>query len=406
MGLTRARGPKAWLKGTALKRPRYLVVAEPGRDLTRLALERVAAERGWVMAHSPAEADALITCGPLSGELAAAAEVVWEQLPGPRARVDVDSPTGVESSLGHVLERLADDDFQCRDATTRPQEQPSDTGHAYTDKSDHGGMDQGGMDQGGMDQGGMDHGGMDMSGPGGIALASGGEDRDGLEMDVLHVQLGPVLGLWPSGLVVTVTLQGDVVVDAHAHHLDEAAAPERVDARVAACERAARILALAGSRYAAAAVRLRDALQMGTEVGSADTGRQIDLDGELAGLLARVQRSRTLRWSLRGLGDLKDDQIEKAGLPAGDQGDVHDRLIASLRLAADPVAAAPTSYGHRHRAVEALPSLLIGRELAEVRLTVASLDLESRGVFPEPEHGPDAGGADAAGGAVAAEAVA
>ncbi|WP_146211221.1 hypothetical protein [Quadrisphaera granulorum] len=284
--------------------------------------------------------------------------------------------------------------------------------HGDMDMSDHGDMDHDGMDMsdhGDMDHGGMDmsdHGGMDMSGPGGIALASGGEDRDGLEMDVLHVQLGPVLGLWPSGLVVTVTLQGDVVVDAHAHHLDEAAAPERVDARVAACERAARILALAGSRYAAAAVRLRDALQMGTEVGSADTGRQIDLDGELAGLLARVQRSRTLRWSLRGLGDLKDDQIEKAGLPAGDQGDVHDRLIASLRLAADPVAAAPTSYGHRHRAVEALPSLLIGRELAEVRLTVASLDLESRGVFPEPEHGPDAGGADAAGGAVAAEAVA
>ncbi|TNM60450.1 hypothetical protein FHN55_18710 [Streptomyces sp. NP160] len=395
-------------------------MAEPGRDVTRFALERVAAERGWVMAHSPAEADALITCGPLSGELAAAAEVVWQQLPGPRARVDVDSPMGVESALGHVLERLSDDDFQRRDATNRPQEQPTDSGHADMDMSDHGDMDMSdhgdmdhdGMDMsdhGDMDHGGMDmsdHGGMDMSGPGGIALASGGEDRDGLEMDVLHVQLGPVLGLWPSGLVVTVTLQGDVVVDAHAHHLDEAAAKERVDARVAACERAARILALAGSRYAAAAVRLRDALQMGTEVGSADTGRQIDLDGELAGLLARVQRSRTLRWSLRGLGDLKDDQIEKAGLPAGDQGDVHDRLIASLRLAADPVAAAPTSYGHRHRAVEALPSLLIGRELAEVRLTVASLDLESRGVFPEPEHGPDAGGADAAGGAVAAEAVA
>lgn len=53
--------------------------------------------------------------------------------------------------------------------------------------------------------------GMDMAGPGGVALASGAPDRDGLEMDRLHVQLGPVLASWPAGLVVWCTLAGDVV---------------------------------------------------------------------------------------------------------------------------------------------------------------------------------------------------
>src|SRR5699024_5964325 len=63
------------------------------------------------------------------------------------------------------------------------------------------------------------HGGMDMA-PGGIPLAQGGEDRDGLEMDVLHLALGPVLPFWPAGLVLRCSLQGDVVVDAEAAVID------------------------------------------------------------------------------------------------------------------------------------------------------------------------------------------
>src|SRR5260370_29378823 len=38
-----------------------------------------------------------------------------------------------------------------------------------------------------------------------------GADRDGLRLDQLHVPLGPVLPDWPAGLVVHLTLQGDVV---------------------------------------------------------------------------------------------------------------------------------------------------------------------------------------------------
>ena len=61
---------------------------------------------------------------------------------------------------------------------------------------------------------------MDMS-PSGIPLAEGGDDRDGLEMDVLHLPLGPVLPHWPAGVVLRCTLQGDVVVAAEASEVDE-----------------------------------------------------------------------------------------------------------------------------------------------------------------------------------------
>ena len=74
----------------------------------------------------------------------------------------------------------------------------------------------GDMDHGDMDHGDMDHGDMEMA-PGGIPLAEGAEDRDGLEMDVLVHPLGPLLDRWPGGLELRVTLHGDVVADAEAH---------------------------------------------------------------------------------------------------------------------------------------------------------------------------------------------
>ena len=45
----------------------------------------------------------------------------------------------------------------------------------------------------------MDHGGMSMPEPGGIPLAGGGPDRDGLEMDVLTVPLGPAAAALARG---------------------------------------------------------------------------------------------------------------------------------------------------------------------------------------------------------------
>lgn len=197
---------------------------------------------------------------------------------------------------------------------------------------------------------------MDMS-PGGIPLAAGGEDRDGLEMDVLHVRLGPVLPHWPAGLVLRCSLQGDVIVEARAELLD---APGREEHRgpgpARRLDSVASLLALAGWDDAAAeARRVRDT--------ALDTG---DAPG-LARLRRRVRRSWTLRWSLRGLRPLAEVDLHHHGLPSGLAGDAHDRL---LRLLDDPEDAGTTlSTDH-------VAHLVSGLDLATARVVLAGLDVQ------------------------------
>ncbi len=50
----------------------------------------------------------------------------------------------------------------------------------------------------------------------GLEMAGRGPDRDGLKLDQLHLSLGPVLADWPTGLMLRITLQGDVIQGAHA----------------------------------------------------------------------------------------------------------------------------------------------------------------------------------------------
>jgi hypothetical protein len=195
---------------------------------------------------------------------------------------------------------------------------------------DMGGMDMGGMDMGGMDMGGMDMGGMDMGGmevPGGLPMADRGADRDGLRLDQLHVPLGPVLPDWPAGLVVHVTLQGDLVQHAEAQALGpggggsfwtepwrRAAAGEPVTTGEAARRGAAsyldslgRFLAVAGSDDAATvARRLRDEALAGAPCSR--------LRPPVRRFARRVARSRTLAWLTRGLGVLLPGDAAAAGV--------------------------------------------------------------------------------------------
>jgi hypothetical protein len=235
-------------------------------------------------------------------------------------------------------------------------------GHEGMDHGGHEGMDHGGHE--GMDHGGhegMDHGDMEMS-PGGIPLAEGGEDRDGLEMDVLNVRLGPVLPHWPAGLALRCSLQGDVVVDARAQLLDETG--HRDGGSVGAVRRLdniAALLALAGWDGAAAeARRLRDAAL--EDAGGVAT--RVDR------LRRKVRRSWTLRWSLRGLRPLTTEEVQRQGLPADAAGDTYDRLIGMLDRAADAGGAEAPTLSTDH-----LAPLVIGLDLAAARLVVVSLDI-------------------------------
>lgn len=351
-------GLNEMLGRAATRRVHVLVAEMPGGFPLRAAVERELAARGWVAAQSPADADVLAVCGSPTGALADRVDAVYDQLPGPRARVNVLDPAQVGAALDTVRERLLDLAAQVTDARARgpADRRRGDAGHD--------------LGHGEMDHDGMDHGDMEMA-PAGIPLAEGAEDRDGLEMDVLHLPLGPVLRHWPPGLVVRCVLHGDVAADVEIEHLGPDVsepygdlASQRSYTSVEAARRVdavASALALAGWERGASAARAARDLCLAQAPSAADA---------LARFGRRLARARLLRWMLRGVGAVQPDAVPEA-LRATLAGDVHDRLLhlvdeAQALLAG---ATAPTPYD----ASDLLPGVLGGLELASVRLTVASL---------------------------------
>ncbi|WP_277551904.1 hypothetical protein [Kocuria oceani] len=432
----------------AVRAAQVLVVEVPGQWATRMELEHQLLRRGWRPAWTPADADVLAVCGVPGPELSELVDRLWEQMPGPRVRADITSPGTVGSALDDAAALLLDTPQHRTDAQERAQEPeiPDDAdhgGHGGMDhgemdhgemdhgemdhgemdhgemdhgEMDHGGMDHGGMDHGGMDHGGMDHGGMDHGGmdhggmdhgghggmdhsghgghggmdmaPGGIPLAQGGEDRDGLEMDVLHLPLGPVLPFWPAGLVLRCSLQGDVVVDAEASVVDAedhgpgaaGPCPGPAPAAVVWCDQVVALLALAGAEDAAAgARRARDALLHGDQDAARTAAERLH---------RTVRRSRLLRWSLRGVLPLDPSAPERHGLPRHCLGDAHDRLLSRVeRIRAEAGGAEPVPVEGGAVPWAVLPELVTGLELGAVRLAVASLDLEPHPAVQEVGHG-------------------
>ena len=343
-----------------------LVVEVPGHWRTRAAAERALLARGWHLATSAADADVLAVCGTPGPQLSEVIDAVWQQMPGPRVRVDLQKPCDAAMQLDKAHAELLDATHHRDDARSRPTTPPSmDHG-----EMDHGEMGHGEMGHGEMGHGEMGHGEMDMS-PGGIPLAKGGEDRDGLEMDVLRVRLGPVLPHWPAGLVLRCALQGDVIAEAEAELLDEElpgddSGPSAVMAR--RMDDIAGFLALVGWDDAAAEARvIRDVL---LEEGP-DSAVQV----ATARLLRCVRRSWVLRWSLRGIRPMDQSDLRQRRLPTSAAGDTYDRLLRMLeRVAtyvdADQDTADFTTTGQ-------LPELVTGLDLATARLVLASLDLHS-----------------------------
>ncbi|GAA1451091.1 hypothetical protein GCM10009641_84880 [Mycobacterium cookii] len=373
------------LARSASRHAHALVVEVPGSWRARMTAERNLFARGWRLADSPADADVLVVCGAPGPGLAEAIESVWHQMPGPRVRVDVHAGDEVGARLDEAHRGLLDTDHHRRDAQQRPTASELLAEQAEPEAESHGGHE--GMDHGGHD--GMDHGGheghddMEMS-PGGIPLAEGGEDRDGLEMDVLQVRFGPVLPHWPAGLVLRCSLQGDVIVEAQAELVDGAARQEDdVIGPARGIDNIASLLALTGWDDAAAeARRIRDtALEPGDGAAGSDLER----------LRRRVRRSWTLRWSLRGVRRLSDEGAHARGLPADAVGDTYDRLIGMLDRAVAGVAATAagdtgrTNVADRTLSTDHLAPLVTGLDLATARLVLASLDVHEL-VAGQAEH--------------------
>lgn len=370
-----------WLARAAARRAHVLVVEAPGCWPLRAHLEREIARRGWRQAESPADADVLAVCGTPGPQLSEIIGHVWDLMPGPRERIQVTGSAGLDAVLGRAQEQLVDTERHRQDARTRP-EGPGVVAEDAGAGMDHGPMGHGGMDHGDMGHDGMDHGDMDMA-PGGIPLAGGGADRDGLEMDVLSVRLGPVLRHWPAGLVLRCTLQGDVVSAAEAMVVDAGQwdagpvaerrpEPAQVDA-ARRCDDIAALLALAGWEDAAGRARgVRDTLLAGADAG-ADAGAAARA---LLELRRTVRRSRLLRWSLRDLRWVSSEELDRLGLGEELGGDTWDRLLFMLDEARRQVAGEHATGCAASRPVvtsEALGTLVTGLDLATARLVVASL---------------------------------
>ncbi|MCA2306381.1 hypothetical protein JF770_22735 [Mycobacterium intracellulare] len=345
-------------------------------------------------------------------ELGEVVERIWDQLPGPRVRIDITDTESIDSALDRAATELLDSGRQRDDARSRAQSPDLDhSGHhggtAYGDMNhremdhdgtDHGtghhGMDHGAMNHGGMDHSGhhgMDHGDMEMA-PAGIALAEGGEDRDGLEMDVLRVRLGPVLPHWPAGLVLRCSLQGDVLAEAEAWIVDADHAASRhqgplqnTESAVGPrqCDHVVDLLELAGwSRASALARQARDVWLEGSDIDRAQA-----LLEKLQGMLAR---SRLLRWSLRDLAPLTAENLDRHELPAALAGDTYDRLLTRVDLARtllrEPLSPRPFALDST-TIIDALPALVRGLDVATARLVVASLGIDTARMDESIPHG-------------------
>ncbi|MDO8152594.1 hypothetical protein [Isoptericola sp. b408] len=329
-------GLSARLWGFALGRPRVLVVA-PGATAAGQEVESALLRRGWPPALSPAGADLLVVVGDPGPELGGAVEVLWSQMPAPRARTRVDRPAEVGARLDAAAASLVDRGAQRRSADADGDPwigrgaQPDGPDHEdHEDHDEHGHGGHGG------------HGDMEVAG---LPMASSAPDRDGLELEALDVTLGPWLPGSPDGLVVGATMQGDVLSGAGVRWADGVTAAPR-PAQLRALDAVCRVLVLAGpERDLHRARRARDAV-----------GQQRPSASEQVSRLARDLRgSRRLRWSLRGL-------------PAPQGTDVLDRLHTwcdVLDGAAPPEPVPP----------QAVAVALEGAELAAARLAVASVEV-------------------------------
>jgi len=338
----------------AARRPHVLIVGGIGTDRLRARVEQEVGRRNWTDAMAPADTDVLVVVGQPGPELRAVVDDVWATVPAPRARLDVRNEHEVTTALDDAVTVLQDLSAQRAGAPRDGlrSERPSDLSGAHDehDDSSHG------QGSGHEDHDGGHHhgGGMELL-PGGLAMADLGEDRDGLALDQLHVPLGPVLPEWPSGLVVDVVLQGDVIQEARSRFLDvdDRDVTERLPDAARALDASARVLALAGWQGPAARARgLRDALLF----GGGDTARVLE---EVDDLRRRVRRSRLLRWMLRSAEAGRSEVLEA----------LDDKLLSARAAVAGGRGEAPVAVD-----LAALDARLVGAEFAAARLIVAVAD--------------------------------
>ena len=412
----------ARLRRFSFARPHLLVATAPAAIETRLAVERYARERGWPVAESPADTDVLVVVGPIDDGLASVVAVLESQVPAPWVRVDLLDVDSVAARLDVAPDRLADwsPDPRMSSGPEIPPPEGDNGGHG--DHGDHpvsvpartDSPEPAAHEMGGHEMGGHEH---HMGAVAGLSMAGRAPDRDGLKLDALHVPLGPVLGYWPAGLRISLTLQGDVVQDAVVETIGlPAGGPSFWDLPMVSALSGDHIRMGDIARRRAAShldslMRLLGVAGWEGPAMSCAILRDRVLDGEPAGPLMetfrplgrRVAKSRALRRMTEGIGELTGRACEQAGIsgPAAvAAGDVWARIEQWVRSTEEDLARSDDSSwvadvegprGRLDRAeppstalLRVLPVLLVGAELAAVRLIVASLDPDLAQLASQP----------------------
>jgi hypothetical protein len=111
-----------WFLRRAAHVPRPLVVTTVYGTRVRLLAEAECARRGWKAAEGPGDAGLLVVCGTPDDRLGEAVRRVWNDLPCPRALVELpgEATAGeVRAALDGAVGRLADLGTQRADAAAR-----------------------------------------------------------------------------------------------------------------------------------------------------------------------------------------------------------------------------------------------------------------------------------------------
>lgn len=159
------------------------------------------------LAAAPRQANVLLTVGKLTEPLLAAAIAAHDAMPAPRAAIEwrpqADVPTAptipaaeVTTDVDPVPRVLA-----TNAALLRGERASSDPVRADADPAPWRGV-------GPYGQGGS---GMTGGVPYGRPMTERDDDRDGLTLDALPVEVGPLFSGFPDGLTARVTFQGDLV---------------------------------------------------------------------------------------------------------------------------------------------------------------------------------------------------
>ncbi len=312
--------------------PRVFVITGCGG---RTAVEQLRADPRITFVDSPRSADVLLAAGGARSSLLRPALAVHDQMAHPRATVwwTLGASHRRLVSLFGELEMVGDDADPV--AAVLRVHRDLQQGHRASEAAALPDLEPAPW----RGVGPYGQGGQGMTGgvPYGRPMTGRAPDRDGLELDQLPVRLGPFFPPLPPGLIVDLSMQGDVIQEVEIGSNPYAAQTAVPSSRAVASPRGPFAAALEGPvslaklemararhhlRWLGSALHLHG-LPAWSErarrlAGRAREGADAALVGEVDRFLGRLEGrwppGPTLRWAMRGLGVVRPDRLGSRGL--------------------------------------------------------------------------------------------